>query len=281
MRVFRGVVVVLMFVALCLIVALTSSCAPAEARAAGVNAEGTLFVVAAGDTLKATMGYRVSGSPDSVAWIFTARNAPLIRLVRAAPPNGTSLAIGPANLIPSPALAEGDTVTVQACPMAYKKGQTYTGFACGSKLYQKPIVPPVVLPDSLTVISLHIMLDPFRVANASTQGGRGVYVQTTTTAQFCVALQFKDTKKYALRTLDRADTTCARHYATTIGQLQRAQPVTYTNGVWVVGSLSPARTAVLDAICIDWQGTGGTITDDACGAGAAGPGRRAFDWAGR
>lgn len=126
----------------------------ASASATTIRTEDT-FITAVGDTLKATQFYKVSGSPDSVRWLFTARNAPSQSVSRGAPPNGLSLTAGPVNLIPSPALLDGDTVTVSACPVAWKKGTSYPG-SCSTRLYTRPIVPPVVTGDSLTVIGLDI-----------------------------------------------------------------------------------------------------------------------------
>jgi len=131
----------------------SNGCTPTPA-AAEVR-EPRLAVVAVGDTIKATIFYKVTGSPDSVRWLFTAPNAPSSIVSRVAPPNGTALSAGPVNLLPAPPLAEGASATVSACPVAWKGGSAFTG-SCTTRVYTRPITPPTVVGDSLTVSSLDI-----------------------------------------------------------------------------------------------------------------------------
>jgi hypothetical protein len=130
-----------------------NGCTPTPA-AAEVR-EPKLALVAAGDTIKATIFYKVTGSPDSVRWLFTAPNAPSVIVSRLAPPNATALSAGPVNLLPAPPLAEGASATVSACPTAWKGGSAFVG-SCTARVYTRPITPPTVVGDSLTVSSLDI-----------------------------------------------------------------------------------------------------------------------------
>jgi hypothetical protein len=122
-------------------------------------------LLAVGDTINVAAVYRTSGAPDSVVWTFTVRNAPQLRVKMTQ--NGASVVTPTVKLVPSPALAEGDTTTVSACPTAYKRTATPSSvaFACLTKVFTKPGAPPVVTPDSLQLSRL--MVTPKLVTLAS------------------------------------------------------------------------------------------------------------------
>lgn len=137
-----------------LLVLPSNGCRPTPA-AAEVRGADT-FLVAAGDTLKATQFFKVTGSPDSVRYLFTVPGAPSLALVKVAPANGITQSLGPALLIPSPPLTDGQMVTVTACPTAYKPGHAPVTAPCSQKSYTKPSTPPTVTGDSLTVIGMDL-----------------------------------------------------------------------------------------------------------------------------
>lgn len=117
-------------------------------------------LTAAGDTIFAWPVFRVSNSPDSVSWLITARNATQ-RVSVLAPANNVTLTTGPASLVPAPALIEGDTAMVRACPTAYKRGQVYTNFSCLGRIYTRPTSPPGVVGDSLkTAVLTRLRISP-------------------------------------------------------------------------------------------------------------------------
>lgn len=120
-------------------------------------------LTAAGDTIFAWPVFRVNNSPDSVSWSITAKNATQ-RVSVIAPANNITLTTGPVALVPVPALAEGDTAMVRACPTAYKRTATppiVTGFLCLSRVYTRPATPPIVIGDSLkTAVLTRLRISP-------------------------------------------------------------------------------------------------------------------------
>lgn len=121
-------------------------CVAGDARAA-VSIDNEVVIVASGDTIFATDHITVSGNPDSINVFFTVRSAPP-KVARRGSGNG-KFALGPVTLIPSPPYIDGDTATVSACPIAWKRGKSFSQ-VCGTKLYQRND-PPVVGQDSLVV----------------------------------------------------------------------------------------------------------------------------------
>lgn len=237
----------------------TASCSPADAGA--LVKPGELRGVAAGDSVTATFYYRTTGNPDSVVSLFLMANAPSVRIPRP----GTATSAGPAVLLPVPPLVEGDSGLVTVQWTAYKRNAApVTGQV--SRYFKRPVTPPNVLPDSLRLSAVHIMSDPKLMLGTPA----GTYVAPNGTARFCLALTFAD-GKIGLRSMERADTVCARYYATSVGQLQRVQTVTFatTSSAWSVAPASPARQAALDAVCL--QGSDGSAdTSAACRAIGAG-----------
>ena len=211
-----------------------------------------LSVYAIGDTLWVKGYWKVTqGSPDSVIWQVSSPKTALVR--RAYLPSATKDSV---RLIPTPALLEGDSLIIAGCWQTKKK-QVLSLANCLAVTYIRPVDPGTVVPDSLRVVGFKIMIDPLI---ASSSGGvYGWTQQVNTDGSLCPSFKFADNGKIALRTGEANDTTCARIYATSVGQLNRMQSVTYVNGHWVVGALSPARQAALDNKCIIWNVTGGTI----------------------
>lgn len=119
------------------------SCTPASAS------DTRLRLVAVGDTIMATPFLKVGGSPDSSVALVSVRNAATVRLKIAGPPNGVSTSLGTAALVPSPALAEGDTATVSACVTLYKRNTAPVALSCAKALFTRPVVPPTGTVDSL------------------------------------------------------------------------------------------------------------------------------------
>lgn len=229
-----------------------------------------LVLAAQGDSVRATLTGRSTGNPDSVVVLFSMPNAPTVRIKGTA----ATTSFGPAILVPVPAIVEGDSATVVANWTAYKKGTASVSGAI-AKVYKRPVTPPNFIPDSLNVSAITILGD--RQLLSMVNGQWHDVQQTNTSRLYCVAFTFKDNGKIALRTPDRADTTCARYYATGVGQLQRAQAVTYVGtpgvpgGYWAVGPYTVARQAAIDRVCIGWSTTdpGGHVDPESCNSGAS------------
>jgi hypothetical protein len=130
-----------------------AACTAANATVTG----GRLAVVAAGDTLTVTLlGLRVQNTPDSAVTLFSVRNAPTARVKISGPVNGVATTVGPVRLVPSPALAEGDTATVTACVTLYKRLLAVPLLPCARALYTRPVLPPTGTVDSLQLSALRV-----------------------------------------------------------------------------------------------------------------------------
>ncbi|MDZ4862714.1 MAG: hypothetical protein SGJ01_04640 [Gemmatimonadota bacterium] len=250
-----------------------NGCAPTPA-AAEVRGED-VFVTAVGDTLTVHQFAKVTGSADSVAYLFSAARAASVRITRMAPANGAPLVWGPAKLVPIPAMLDGDTTTVSACPTAWRKGQATT-FACSTKLYTRPVIPPNVTPDSLTVFGMIPITDAPLA---------GLLFAVNANPSLCVAFKFKD-GKVGIRSVDLVDTMqfvgvrlsswnagtphrgCAYNYGTQIAQALRVHAVTFSrlgtlggDSAARVSPASPLRQLAMDTICATLTTSGGsTIT---------------------
>lgn len=238
-----------------------AGCSPEPAVAAVLKpGELTGRLNAAGDTVTAAFFYRPLASPDSVACLFLLANAASVRVVRP----GTATSCGPAVLVPTPAIVAGDSALVTVQWTAYKKNATpATVSGQFARYFKRPVPPPGVQPDSLTLSGIKIMRDPFLVGNAGS-----TWAPPGGSVRLCGALTFRD-GRIGLRSIERADSTCARYFATTIGQLQRLQAVTYAGGTWHVASASTGRQAVLDGVC--FVGSDGSVdTSAACRGYSAG-----------
>lgn len=242
-----------------------NGCTPTPASAE-VRSED-LFAAAVGDNILSTVRFKVAGSPDSVVYSFTVRNAPTLKTTTISPANGVSLATS-ATLSPVPVMAEGDTATVSACPIAWKKGASFNTFACSTKLFTRPVVPPQVLPDSLTVQQAMLFM-----RQRSTFNGRTTWAVTTnSTNTICPAFKFKD-GMVAIRSSDM-DTTiwgCSFNYGTQVAAAQRLNTINFFPTHVVPHAASAARQAIIDTICVTMTADmGGTITpnrwDAACQA---------------
>lgn len=261
-------------------------CMPADARADG-KPTGMTFV-AAGDTVKPTFFYKITGNPDSVVCIFSGAGSTASRKV--AP--GSSTSCGPGILLPVPVMVEGDSAQFAVNWTIYKRNAPNVQGGPYIRWYKRPVTVPNLIPDSLNFSSLHIMRDPDRILMDSTTREWRPYAVLDTVGpkpwytkpmKMCVSMTFKDNGKIVLRDSERADTVCTRLYAKTVGQLQRWQPVSYnaTTQTWTVGPgpLSAARMAALNKVCISWSGVGipgtmqitGIVSKEQCDGGT-GPG---------
>lgn len=263
--------------ALCLVAIF--GCTPTASAALKLEADSTAAIeketrkpmamtfAAVGDTLKPTFWFKVQGRPDSVVCVYSGGGSATSRKT-ALGPTPTSCPAG--QLIPSPALNEGDSTLIAVNWTLYKSGTATVSGGPYTRYYKKPVLPPSLQPDSLTVIGLEILLERKDMTSSNV-------IAVGDSAYICPAFRFKD-GKVALRAVDR-DTVahgCVWQYATRYDQKIRLNPVQFkTTGslAWIVaGPASAARQAVIDTTCIYWNVgfNGGSIRpnphDAACAA---------------
>lgn len=157
-----------------------SGCTPklsAETRLA----TDLVLATATGDTLRTSHLLRVlSGTlPDSIKSVFTAPNTPTrVAVVYGPFTLNTQIRVGPVDLIPSPALAGGASLLITACATAYKAGVAYPAPSCATKVYVRPILPPVLGNDSLEVAYLDIWPKGQMLTASATSACMALYSST-------------------------------------------------------------------------------------------------------
>lgn len=141
-----------------------NGCGPSGATPAVAAELNTLELHAGpGDSLTVVAAFHSVGQPDSIIWSASSRLTATARKAYRAGSYADSL-----RLIPSPALADGDTLTVSSCLQVATRrtsGVVYSALKCQAVLYTKP----GAVFDSLRVISLELKPKGLTLAARSTQ----------------------------------------------------------------------------------------------------------------
>lgn len=217
-----------------LVAVVLNACRDADASVRGPELS---IRAAPGDTLRLTMGWHLSRPADST--IITVSTSPNV----GPPAPGNRIPVPGAltthvlTFVPSPALVEGQSVTITACFASKRVGVTQAPCSPISASYTKPVDPGNATPDSLKVAGMY--MDP---PGNPTSPIKLVVQQIVT---FCIYWTMGDST-VGLRTTDQ-NTTCTNRYVALYPANRRR--------------ISPAKQAIIDRECVEWTVTGGgTIT---------------------